>query len=277
MGDELPVESKSAALVERAKAILMQPKAEWARIAGETTEPAKLLTSYALPLAAIGPIAGLLGGQLFGYRTWWFSYRPSLLDSIVSAVGSYVMAIVGLLFIAFVANFLSPKFGGKDNWPAAFRLAAYSLTAYWVAGVFGIIPTLGVLIFLAALYGLYLFYLGATPVLGVPEDKTIGYTAAVVGVVIAVGIVLSTIWVSVYGSMALVTGAAVADERATIDLGELGNVTVDGANQTVDLGELGRVEIDGDTATVTVDGQTVEVDTAALEAQAEAARAAAAE
>ena len=46
--------SGTAGLVERAKAIVLQPKAEWPRIAGETTEPTSLLTSYAIPLIAIG-------------------------------------------------------------------------------------------------------------------------------------------------------------------------------------------------------------------------------
>ena len=66
-------------------------------------------------------------------------------------------------------------------------------------------------------------------------------------------------------------GADIAE--TTVDLGELGSMTVDGENQIVDMGELGKVEINGDTATLTVDGQVIEVpvDEAAMRAAVAAA------
>jgi hypothetical protein len=44
-------------LVDRVKRILLAPRAEWAVIDNEPTTPAQLFTGYAMPLAAIGPIA----------------------------------------------------------------------------------------------------------------------------------------------------------------------------------------------------------------------------
>ena len=120
MSDELPttppVSPGSAGLVDRAKGILMQPKAEWQKVAGETTEPMKLLTTYVLPLALIGPIAAFIGSQLFGYGALGFSFKPSIATALTIAVTTFVMAIVGVFVLAFVANFISPKFGGRDNW-----------------------------------------------------------------------------------------------------------------------------------------------------------------
>jgi hypothetical protein len=52
-------------LIERAKNILMSPRAEWARIATESTGLGALLTGYVLPLAAIGALAGVIGSMLF--------------------------------------------------------------------------------------------------------------------------------------------------------------------------------------------------------------------
>src|SRR6266704_1281620 len=48
-------------LLERAKNILLKPNAEWPVIAAETTSTGKLYTGYIVPLAAIGPIASIIG------------------------------------------------------------------------------------------------------------------------------------------------------------------------------------------------------------------------
>ena len=77
MDDRPSLQSTGAGIAERAKAILLQPNTEWPRIAGETTAPTKILTGYALPLIAIGPIAGLIGSQLFATSFMGITYRPS--------------------------------------------------------------------------------------------------------------------------------------------------------------------------------------------------------
>jgi hypothetical protein len=57
--------------------------------------------------------------------------------------------------------------------------------------VLTIIPGLGpVLALLGAIYALYLLYLGLPRVMKSPEDKTLGYTAAVIGCLIALGLVV---------------------------------------------------------------------------------------
>ena len=233
----------SSGLVNRAKAIVLSPKTEWPIVAAETTEPTKVLTGYAIPLIAIGPIAALIGSQLFPLTVLGITLQPSITVALVSAVVSFAVAILGLYVVAFVANFLSPKFGGKDGFPAAFRLVAYSMTAYWVAGIFGLLPALA-LLSLVGLYSLYLFYLGATPVLGVPEDKAVGYTVVTVLVAIVVNLVVMAV-------AAAITAPLIASQVAA--------ATASAETATVDMGELGKVEINGDTATLTVDGQEVQV------------------
>ena len=192
MENNLPTGSTGAGVVARAKAILVQPKAEWPKVAAETTEPKSVLLGYAVPLAAIGPVASLIGSLAFGYDVLFTTVRPSVGFAVTTAVTSFVLSLVSLFVIAFVANALSPKFGGKNDWPAAFRLVAYSMTAAWLAGIFGLVPALAVLS-LVGLYSIYLFYAGATPVLGIPGDKAATYTAVTVLVAIVVQIVIGAI------------------------------------------------------------------------------------
>jgi hypothetical protein len=59
-----------------------------------------------------------------------------------------------------------------------------------VAGVFLLIPPLAILIFLGALYGLYLFWLGVPALMKAPAEKSVPYTAVVVVCAIVVSVVL---------------------------------------------------------------------------------------
>src|SRR5690606_29973279 len=144
--------------------IILTPKEEWPKIAAETRSQGDILKGYVLPLAAIGPIASLIGGQVFGYGAFGFSYRPGLVAAIVTAIVTYVLSIVAVYVLMLIADFLAPKFSGESNRLNAFKLVAYSYTASWLAGVFGLIPSLA-FFSLLGLYSLYLLYTGATPLM----------------------------------------------------------------------------------------------------------------
>ena len=53
----------SNSLIERCKNILLKPKEEWARIDPEPATVSGLMTGWVVPLAAIGPVAGLIDGR----------------------------------------------------------------------------------------------------------------------------------------------------------------------------------------------------------------------
>ena len=54
-------------IVERAKNICLTPNTEWPIIAAEPATPAALVTGYVVPLAAIGAVAGFIGGSIVGH------------------------------------------------------------------------------------------------------------------------------------------------------------------------------------------------------------------
>jgi len=247
MDQNAPVEAGGQGLVARAKSVLLKPDETFKAIAHETTPPSSVLTGYALALIAIGPIAAFIGGQLFGYGAFGVSFKPTLMGGLTQAVVQFVLAIVGLGVIAFVANFLSPRFGGKDDFAAAFRLVAYSMTAAWLAGIFSLIPALSIL-GLLGLYSLYLFYKGAAPVMQLPAEKTLVYTVATVVVGIIVNIVIGMIAAALVGTSAMSGGLADrSGGAASIELGEYGNVEVD---------ENGASKM-----TFTIDGKEMTVET----------------
>lgn len=221
-------------IVARAKAIILTPRDEWPVIAAEATTQGDILKRYVLPLAAIGPVAGFIGGQLFGYGALGISFRPGLVAGLSSAVISYALGILGIFILAFIANILAPKFGGTENKLNAFKLVAYGATASWLAGIFGLIPSLG-FFGLLGLYSIYLFYTGAGPLMNVPQDKAAGYVAVTILCAIVLAIIVAPITAAITGlwgastlspsSSGEVSGSATIPGVGTIDLDKMQEAT----------------------------------------------------
>ena len=144
-------------IVSRVKAILMTPKTEWPIIAARNDDVADLYKNYVIILAAIPAVAIFISMSIVGLGF----FRMSIGTGLTMAVMTYVMSLVGVYIIALIIDALAPTFGSTKDQMQALKTAVYSMTAYWVASVFTIIPGLGFLIvFAGGLYGLYLLYLG---------------------------------------------------------------------------------------------------------------------
>lgn len=188
----------AASLIDRVKAIIMKPAETWQTIATESATPGDLITRYAMPLAAIAPICTFIHGQLFGYGAFGFSYKPGLMSGLSTLVVSYLVALLGLIATALIADFLAPKFDGVANRTNAFKLVVYSATASWVVGIFQLIPGLAIL-GLLGFYSFYLFYTGVTPIMKVPQEKAGGYTAVTIVAALLLALVVMPITAAITG------------------------------------------------------------------------------
>jgi hypothetical protein len=144
-----------------------------------------------------------------------------LVTSLVTSIFAFVMAIVGVFVLSLIINALAPTFGGEKNSTQALKVAVYSYTPAWVAGVLQILPALSFFVLLAGLYGLYLLYLGLPRLMKSPPEKAVGYTAVVVVCAIVLGIVIAAVGGAIagagmYGAGAL--GSAVGRSRAGSDV-----------------------------------------------------------
>lgn len=169
-----------ASLVDRVKNILVTPKTEWPRIDAEPATVASIFTGYVMILAAIGPIATLIGQQVIGIGLGGYTWKPSISYSIGWAVLMYIFTLVSVYIQMLIVNALAPSFGGTQDQVKALKVVAYAGTAGWVAGIFGIIPLLGWLALIGAIYGLYLLYLGLPVLMRVPQDKTVVYIVVLI-------------------------------------------------------------------------------------------------
>jgi hypothetical protein len=184
-------------LVNRVKNILLQPQSEWQVLEPEQTDPQTLYTSYIMILALIPAVAGLVGTA---FMVSFMGGRVGMGFIVGAAVMQYVLSLVMVFVVAFIADLLAPSFDGQKNLNQALKLTAYAMTAAWVAGVFTLIPFLGWLLsLLGGLYALYLFYLGAPLLMKVPAAKTVGYTVVVVLAAIIVSFVIGMVNAGILG------------------------------------------------------------------------------
>lgn len=184
-------------LINRAKSILLSPKTEWAVIEPEQTDVKTLTLNYLLPLALIPAVAGFIGFGLIGQNVLGM-HIGSVGYGLRYAIVSLVSTIGGAFLTAYIIDLLAPSFGSEKNFLQSFKLVVYSYTPMMVAGVFLIIPSLGILTTLAGLYGLYLLYIGLQPMKKTPDDKKTTYFVVSLIVVIIGSVVLSAILSSIF-------------------------------------------------------------------------------
>jgi hypothetical protein len=175
-------------LMERVKGILFSPQTDWPIIDTEPTTPAELYKQYIAPLAAIGPVAQLIGWLVFGVH----GYRPPILAAFATTLVQYILTLAGIYVLALIIDALAPTFNGKKNQLQALKVAAYSMTAAWVAGIFALIPPLTPLTVLG-LYSVYLLYLGLPILMKTPRDKALVYTGVALIAAIVVSILIGTL------------------------------------------------------------------------------------
>ncbi|MFL5472858.1 MAG: Yip1 family protein [Gemmatimonadales bacterium] len=180
-------------LVDRVKRIIISTRTEWQVIDTEPTTPAQLYTGYIVPLAAIGPIAQLIGYSVFGISVPFMgTYRVPIGSGITSALVTYVLSLAATYVLALIIDALAPTFNGQRSQTQALKVAAYSSTASWVAGIFQLIPGLRLLTILG-LYSLYLLYLGLPIVMKAPREKAVAYTAVIILAAIVLFMVVGVI------------------------------------------------------------------------------------
>jgi hypothetical protein len=195
----------SAGLVARVQNILMRPTTEWDVIAAEPATINGLYSGYAMVLAAIPAIAGVIGGIL---------WRHSLIGPVLGGVLGYVLNLAGLYVIAIIIDALATNFRAEKNQIQAFKLATYSSTAAWIAGAGAIFPgpLANLIALLGALYSLYLLYLGLPKLMKAPEDQTIVYLVVIIVVAVIVYAVVAAVLGLVVATVAV--GAAVGGVAA---------------------------------------------------------------
>ena len=186
-------------VVDRAKNIVVAPRTEWAAIEAEPTTIGDIYKGYVIPLALIPVIAGFVGASIIGMSVPGAgTVRIGFFTGLVGAILQFGLSLAVVYGLALIIDALAPTFGGRKNMIAAFKVAAYSATPMWLAGIFAIVPSLSFLSLLG-LYGIYVLYLGLPRLMSATDDKAAPYTAVVVLAAIVLSLALGAVLALVMG------------------------------------------------------------------------------
>jgi hypothetical protein len=229
-----PVAAPStASIISRVQGILLTPRAEWDKIEPEAATTQGLYMGYAGILAAIPAIAQIIGG-LWPICVLGICIHRNLIAVVVGAVVFYVLSLVGVFVIALIIDELAPSFGGTKSRIQALKLVIYAWTAAWLAGIFAVVPFLGIL-GIVGLYSFYLLYLGVPKMMKAPEDKAMGYTAVSIILGIIVYFVVAAVAAAVIGGAAMFGASTIASVNPGSVTG-----TVQVGNASVNLAQLSQ-------------------------------------
>jgi len=164
---------------EKIKNIILKPKEAWPKLKDEKTTLGTLYT-YAIILAAVPTAAKLIGINLIGSPMMEITYGTVSVSYFWSVVFSYILSLIGIKIISFIADALAPRFGSHRNMINATKAVVYSWIPYWIAGVLYLVPYLSLAVIFASFYSIYVFWIGLPVMMETPKDRATGYVIAVV-------------------------------------------------------------------------------------------------
>jgi hypothetical protein len=178
-------------LIGRIKNIILTPRTEWPVIETEPTTIAQLYKGYVIPLAAFVALMSFVRISVIGIGFW----RMPVLSGLAYALVRFVLGLLALYVVGWVIDMLAPTFSGQRDRRQAVKTAAYAFTPGAIGAVFVLLGGIGALLQLAAaIWGIYVLYLGLPVLMRSPPEKAAGYTAAVIVCVILVFVVFGIIF-----------------------------------------------------------------------------------
>jgi hypothetical protein len=177
-------------VIERAKSILLSPKDALSAVKTEEMTIVGNMKEYVVFVAAVPAIAQFIGFALVGLP---LVGRYNIGRTLIYSVLMFILSLVAVWLVGIIINALAPSFSAVKDDLNAFKLAVYSLTPGFIAGIFYVIPSLSILAILGALYGIYILYIGIPILMEAPQEKAVAYTVVTLIVTFVIMIILGAI------------------------------------------------------------------------------------
>lgn len=174
-------------MLPRLRRLLTAPSAEFTEIAAGPARPVTILIGWLAPMALLPFAATVLRvtlfASIFGAQTSW-DLLPALVGN---AAAQYLFLIVWVFAVAWVADELAPRFGGRRSYARAFAAVAFALAPAFVLSLSAMLPLIGVLALAGLPWWVWMLRLGLPHLMGAPDDRALRYavTVAVAGVLLA--------------------------------------------------------------------------------------------
>jgi len=173
-------------LIQRIKNIILTPKTEWPLIEAEPTTISQLYKAYVIPLIGFAALMSFIHMSVIGFGF----FRVPVLAGLAYALVTFVFGLLALYVYGWIIDMLAPTFKGQRDRRQAVKTAAYAFTPAAIGSVFALLGLgLGAILqLIAGIWAIYLLYLGLPVLMRSPREKAAGYTAAVIGCAIVLGL-----------------------------------------------------------------------------------------
>ena len=187
-------------IIERARAIIVNPSPTWVTIEQENTAWQGLYMPYLATLALVPALASFIGWSVLGVGGIGTTVQLPLLTGLGLMFAQYAVTLVMVAVWGWIISMCATSFGGQASVKRGVQLSVYASTPAMLVGVFSAVPALSLLALVGALYALYLVYLGLPILMKCPPQRALGYVA-----VAAVGGIFSSLVISIAGALIVPT------------------------------------------------------------------------
>ncbi len=189
-------------LIARLKGFVENAAETWQQIKAEAATERDIVEKYLAAMIVVPLLCTFIGVSLLG--------GGSIGGGLKLFVFGLVAQSLGILIGVLLTQFLSNQFGGSNNRVDALKWVTFASLPGAAARLLDIVqflPIIGYLVtlvqLLAALFGIYVAWVGIPIALGVPTEKRIMFFAALIGCAIVAALILTPL----LGAGAFISGA----------------------------------------------------------------------
>ncbi|MBD3287537.1 DUF1282 domain-containing protein [candidate division KSB1 bacterium] len=153
-------------ILNRVQGVLFKPEETWDVIKAEQSSVQQIYKEYLIFLAAIPALSGFLGALFKG--TGFF-------QSLFWAALFYLLSLAGVWLSVALIKGIANNFKISTDKIEIQKLVSYAYTAFFVAGIFLLIPPLFWLS-VVGIYGFYLYAIGVPKILSIPGKERLNFT-----------------------------------------------------------------------------------------------------
>jgi len=166
------------ALANRVGNMLLHPMTEWQVIKDESATYKDVLFRYVAVLAVIPPAASIAGRYILDRK---------ISDSVIQSTFGYIVLTNLLWYCMYVLNVViagavitAIVTTPESRWSGlqGFKIAAYSFTPFYVAGLIAVFPYMGWILYVAIFYSIFLLYQGIIFLLSARRRRAAAYAIA---------------------------------------------------------------------------------------------------
>jgi hypothetical protein len=178
-------------LYHRIKYIILDPVKAWDEIHSDNRPIKDVRNSFFFPLITLVAIAAFLGSVIFA------NTGLSVIYSILVGIKYFLLLCLVIYATAFIFREITYAMDMGRDFTISFKMIVYSIAPFLICQMVSRIFESFIFINILALYGLYIFWIGAEKMLNPPEHKKmpmlIAATLTMIGLYIAANFFLTMI------------------------------------------------------------------------------------